>query len=328
MDRLYRKAQGFRKKSNPVKLAGSQDADNHRRTRRWMLMKHKPIAVLAAVLLLPAAPQDLSAQRLLDEWRVRLTAGPEALAGGAAAVFWNPAQVTAASRGEATVADLRAPGITGVDGLAASLAWVLDGRTTLGIGYEYMGVGGMEGTTTSPDAGAPLDIGENRFALAASHTLSPRTRIGAAVQYTRLPAVATESRSISLGGGVHLTPSARIPLSLAGSAAVEGDAVSWLGGVEFTSGERWTAWQLRAQYGAAGSDLEPGTTHRLVAVGEWRGHVELSAGAVSEPDGAGRAVHPVGGAELRLYRYRLGMVREQLGNDFGGAWSFRFTVGF
>jgi hypothetical protein len=34
------------------------------------------------------------------------------------------------------------------------------------------------------------------------------------------------------------------------------------------------------------------------------------------------------GAEVRLQRYRLGMVREQLPNEFGGAYSFRFSIAF
>jgi hypothetical protein len=291
-------------------------------------MKRMVLRAFAAGTWLLVLPEAAAAQRLLDEWRVRTVAGAEALAPGAAAVFWNPAQLRVTGRGEAMVADLRAPGITGVDGLVVALAGALDGRTTLGVGYEYMGVSGLERTTTSPDAGAPIDLGENRFAVAASHILGNRAHLGAVVQYTRMPEISGERSSISLGGGLRYEAPLPLPATLAGSMAVEGEAVQWLAGVEFASGPRWTHWQLRGQYGAAGSDLAPGTTHRLTAIGEWRQHVELAVGAVSEPDGAGRAVQPVVGAELRLHRYRLGLVREELGNDFGGAWSFRFTVGF
>jgi hypothetical protein len=282
----------------------------------------------AACLLAWALPEAAAAQRLLDEWRVRTMPGAEALARGATAVFWNPAQVVVAGRGEATVADLRAPGITGVDGLAVALAGVLDGRTTLALGYEYMGVDGLEETTTSPDALAPIDLGENRFAVAASHAMSARARIGAVVQYTLMPEISGERSSIAMGLGAEYLPRTPVPVRVAGSAAVEGEAVQWIAGVEVGSGDRWREWRVRGQYGAAGSDLAPGTSHRLTALGEWRDHVEVALGAVSEPDGAGRAVQPVVGAELRLHRYRLGMVREELGNDFGGAWSFRFSIAF
>jgi hypothetical protein len=195
-----------------------------------------------------------------------------------------------------------------------------------------MGVGGIEQTGTSPDGGIPIDLAENRLALAAAHAVSQRTRIGVLVQYTRLPDVTralTGDRSvIALGAGVSITPSARMPLELAGMAATEGDAVYWLAGAGIASGEIWSGWRVHGQYGAAGGQLAPGVTHRLAAVGEWRDHVELTLGAAIEPDGTGRAVQPVLGADLSLLRYRLGVVREQLGNDFGGAWSFRFSVEF
>jgi hypothetical protein len=279
-----------------------------------------------------AAAEPATGQRLLDEWRIRTTAGPEALARGAAAVFWNPAQLQAVRRGEVMVADLRAPGITGVDGLAAAAAVTLDERTTLGIGYEHMGVNGIEQTTSSPDGGVPIDLAENRIALVAAHTVNPRMRFGALVQYTRLPDVTaglTGERSvIALGAGVSYRPADRLPLELAGMAATEGDAVYWMGGVDLASPEVRPGWRLHGQYGAAGSQLAPGVTHRVAVVGEWREHVELALGVASEPDGAGRALQPVLGAQLRLHRYRLGMVREELGNDFGGAWSFRFSVEF
>jgi hypothetical protein len=284
------------------------------------------LVVVACVLL--ALPRPAAGQRLLDEWRVRTTAGPEALARGAAAVFLNPAQVVVAGRGEVLVGDLRAPGLTGVDGLTAAVAVILDGRTTLGVGYEHMGVDGLEGTTVSPNPEASLDIGENRFAIAASHAMGPRARLGALVQYTRLPVPSREPSSIALGAGLEFQPLPRLPLVLAASGSIDGDDVAWLAGVELASGARWTDWQVRGQYGLAGSELEPGTTHRVTASGEWRGHVELVLGAAIEPDGAARTVQPVGGVELRLHRYRLGVVREQLANDFGSAWSFRFAVGF
>jgi hypothetical protein len=323
--------QGFHKKSNPLKLTGGYEGNKNQSAsgRAGDDMKHRVGYMLATAGLSGLlAAQPVAGQRLLDEWRVRTTAGAEALVAGPVAVFWNPSQLVVAQRGEALVADLRAPGITGVDGLAAAVAVALDERTTLGIGYEYMGVGGIERTTTSPEDGVPIDIGENRFALAASHTMNPRMRVGALVQYTRMPEIAAETGIIALGGGLEYQPSLALPLKLAGMAATEGDAVYWLAGVALASGPLWTDWRLRGEYGAAGGDLAPGTTHRLAAIGEWREHIELALGAASEPDGTGRTLQPVVGAEVRLHRYRLGMVREELANDFGGAWSFRFSVGF
>jgi hypothetical protein len=284
-------------------------------------------AVMAAVLTCLVATPG-SGQRLLEEWQVRPTAGAEALARGATAVFWNPAQVRVANRGEVSVMDLRAPGVTGVDGLAAAVAYELDGRTVLGLGYEYMGVSGVERTTTSPDGGSEIDLGENRIAAAASHMLNDRLRVGALVRYTRLPEIATAKSVIAMGVGFSAQPATRIPVELAGMAATEGDAVYWSGGVGVALPLRWPAWQATAEYGVAGGELAPGATHRLAVRAQWREHVELSVGAASEPDGRSRSLEPVGGVEVRLHRYRLGMVREQLPNDFGGAYSFRFSIGF
>jgi hypothetical protein len=263
---------------------------------------------------------------------VRSTAGAEALSPGAAAVFWNPARISVAERGEVTLLDLRAPGITGVRGMAAAAAVALDERTVLGVGYEYMGVDGGERTTTSPDGGSPIDLAENRIAVAASHTLGSRARVGALVQYTRLPDVGGEGAAASsvmgLGAGVSLRPVAALPVEVAATAVTEGDAAHWAAGVDFASPQWWPAWQLRAQYGAAGGQLAPGVTHRVAAVGEWRRQVELTAGLVSEPDGSARSLEPVLGAEVRLQRYRLGVVREQLPNEFGAAYSLRFSAAF
>jgi hypothetical protein len=280
----------------------------------------------AACLLLLA--EAAAAQRLLDEWKVRPTAGAEALARGATAVFWNPAQLVVQGRGEASLLDLRAPDLTGVDGMAAALAIALDDRTTVGLGYEHMGVSGVEHTTTSPDGGAPIDVGENRIGLAAAHRMGDRLHVGALVQYTRLPQISAEASVIALGAGVRYRVGGPLPVEVAAAAAAEGDSGYWLAGVGVESGQRWTDWRARGEYGIAGSGLAPGTTHRVAAAVEWRQYAEVTLGVASEPDGTARSLEPLLGGEVRLHRYRIGMVREQLPNDFGGAYSFRFSVAF
>jgi hypothetical protein len=292
-----------------------------------MMARPTQIAAGAALLAL-AAPADASSQRLLEEWRLRPTAGAEALVDGATAVFWNPARIAADGRGEASILDLRAPGIVGVDGLAVALAIALDDRTTLGFGYEFIGVAGIERTTTSPDGGSEIDMAENRLAMAASHTVGDRMRVGALVQYTRLPDVSSQKSVVAIGAGFSFQPTTSLPLQLAAMAASEGDEIHWSAGVEFASAQRWQEWLIGGQYGVSGGQLAPGATHRFAALAEWRQHVELSLGMASEPDGTSRSLEPVMGAEVRLQRYRLGMVREQLPNEFGGAYSFRFSIAF
>lgn len=286
--------------------------------------------LLSTFLWLVLAVQPAFAQRLLEEWRVRTSAGPEALVTGATAVFWNPAMVRVErGRAEVSVLDLRAPRITGIDGVAAAGAVVVnEGRTTFGAGYEHVRVSGVEQTTTSPDNGVPLDISENRIAGAVSHMVGTRTRFGALVQYTRLPEITGEESVLALGAGVRHQPVAALPLQLAGMAATEGEEMYWMAGLELASPWTIPQWQLRAEYGLAGGELAPGITHRAAVSGEWRELALLSIGAAVEPDGGARSITPVGAASVRLNRYRLGVVREQLPNGFGGAYSFRFSVTF
>jgi hypothetical protein len=276
---------------------------------------------------LACAAGPVSGQRLLEEWQVRSTAGAEALVRGAAAVFWNPAQIGVAGRLEATLLDLRAPGITGIDGLALAGAYRLDDRTFVAAGYEHVGVSGIEQTTDSP-AGTPLDLGENRFVAAAAHTLGTATHVGAMVRYTRLPEISAQRSVIALGAGVRSRPFAAVPLDVAAMAATEGSEAYWMAGVEFASSTPWENWSARAEYGAAGGQLAPGVTHRAAGTAEWDGRADITVGAVLEPDGGSRSLQPVLGAALRLNRYRLGAVREQLPNEFGSAYSFHFSVTF
>jgi hypothetical protein len=297
-------------------------------------MKYRSISA-AFILSVVAAP--VSGQRLLEEWQVRPSAGADALVSGATAVFWNPSQVTVpAGVAELMVLDLRAPSVTGVEGIAAAGAYRLNGRTTLALGYEHVRVDGIERTTDSPDGGAPIDFGENRFAAAASHRLGESLRVGALVRYTRLPEIsytgADGSREggarsvIALGAGVRYRPLVTMPLELAGMAATEGSETYWMAGIGIASGERWAEWQLRAEYGLAGGELAPGVTHRAAGTATWRDQIEVTLGAAVEPDGDSRSLQPVLGTALRLSRYRLGIVREQLPNEFGAAWSFSFGV--
>ncbi|HUF50940.1 MAG TPA: hypothetical protein VMN60_08915 [Longimicrobiales bacterium] len=287
------------------------------------------IGVLAVAVCSAAGVDGAHAQRLLEEWQVRPDAGADAFIGGSPAVFWNPSQLTVgAGRFEASLLDLRAPGMTGVSGVALAGAARLQDRTVVALGFEHVGVDGLEETTTTPEGGAAIAVGESRFAAAAAHMLSPRLHMGAAVQYTRLPSISEQASVLALRVGVRYRPLARLPLELAAAATTEGEEEHWLAGAELASGGRWPEVLLRAQYGAAGGELAPGVTHRVALRADWRQLAEVTVGAVSEPDGAARALQPVLGAGVTINRYRLGLVREALPNDFGAAYSFRFAVGF
>jgi hypothetical protein len=288
------------------------------------------LRLCCTLIWLTTAAVPVQAQRLLEEWRVRTTAGPEALTTGAAGVFWNPAMIALDSaRAEVAVMNLHAPRITGISGLAAAGAYAVeDGRTTFAAGYEHVAIDGIEGTVESPEDAMPLDVAEDRFGFAVAHVVNARMRVGALVQYTRLPAIADEKSVIALGAGARFQPLANVPLHIAGMAATEGEEMYWMAGVDWAAPWRLPEWRFAGEYGVAGGQLAPGVTHRVAVTGAWRELAQLSLGVAVEPGGDGRTLAPVGAASVQLYRYRLGIVREQLPNEFGGAYSFRFSVFF
>jgi hypothetical protein len=70
-----------------------------------------------------------------------------------------------------------------------------------------------------------------------------------------------------------------------------------------------------------------GLVHWLATELEWSERVMVSAGLTREPDIDTAHWAPILAASLRLNRYTLGIVRENLVNDFGATYSFRLQVG-
>ena len=145
-------------------------------------------AVFGASLLLLAGTAPTAAQRLLD-WPVRTTAGASALAGGAAAAFWNPAAAGGLEgRADAMVVDIEGPEVTTINGLAVAGAFALDGRTTVFAGYRHLGMDEIVRTTTSPlrDETAPwIEVSGDLFTLGASRDVTPGLRLGGVVHASR-----------------------------------------------------------------------------------------------------------------------------------------------
>ena len=55
---------------------------------------------------------------------------------------------------------------------------------------------------------------------------------------------------------------------------------------------------------------------------------EMGEGMSGEPDAGGRTWRPVAAASVRLSRYVLGVMREEMANDFGAVHALRFSVAF
>lgn len=282
-------------------------------------------------LLLAATAAPLDAQRLLD-LPVRAWAGADAVVTGAAATFWNPASTALLTgRGEVILFDVLAPEPTGLGGFAAAAALRLDERTTLALGYHHVGIDGILHTTDSPlaDEAAPLDLGEDAIALAVGRNVGAGLHAGVVARYVRAAEFAVDRSIIEFGAGVDVRPELPARPVIGVAARAESDGIAWIAGVQatpvVTSDGMWT---VGGSWGAEGGPLQIGTSHRLATHGTWSDRVAVSLGVSNEPDAAGRTWRPLASATLRFSRYSLGVLREEMANDFGAVHAFRFSVAF
>lgn len=279
------------------------------------------VILTAIIACIAAAP--VRAQLLLDDWLVRTSATPDALIGGATAVVRNPAMLAPAGRGEAHVVDVRGPDVTGITGFALAGSYRLDNRTSVGAAYQHVGVNGVEQTQDAPDTGTALTIGQDLFALGASHSLSHVT-VGANAQYIHSAPVLNQASVVRLGLGVRYALPASIPVTIAADAQNENNETMWAAGARVSPRVPLPDWALSAAYGASGGGPRNGVTHRITGDALWRGLISIQAGAVSDPESAGHVVTAIGSLGVRVNRYELGIVRESLAHGFGAVHSFRF----
>jgi len=288
------------------------------------------VAVLAAVLLWSAA-LPASGQRLLD-LDARTTAGAEAVVGGAAAAFWNPAGIgVLARRAEATVIDVRGPESTGLGGLAFAAALRLSDRWTVGVSLQHAGIEGIERTSGSPLPGLGegiIDLSEDVLSAVGAYDVGEAVTVGAAIHYVRAADLAQVDDAVELGVGVAWRP--ELPLAPVAALGVrrEEDETAWMGGLEVTPLRPSSDWAVTASYGATAGGRERGLGHRVATGARYRDRASFSVGASAGEDDGGTAWSPVAAAELRLARYVIGVLRESLASDFGAVYALRFTVQF
>lgn len=284
---------------------------------------------LALCFLACAAP--LSAQRLLD-LQVRTSALPEALSEGAGAVFWNPAAIVSfAGRAEALIVDLRGSRANGLDGTALAGAYRLDERTTFAAGYQHVGLDPIAQTSTSPlaDPTAPeIDIGEHVFGAALARTLGPALSVGGIVRYARTAEIAGDEGVVEFGAGVYAQPDLPWEPAFAASARAEENGTMWNAAVAVTPPLSMADWRVALSLGTAGSPQVHGVSNRFAALLAWQDRLTLTGGLAGEPGADGRTWQPLASATLRLSRFAVGVLREQLPNDFGAMHALRFSVVF
>jgi len=287
-------------------------------------------------VLVPALAMNTpaSAQRVLD-LPLRLGAGADALASGPIAVFLNAASIgMPAGQADVLILDVRGPSPTGLDGVGIAGLYRLDERTSVAVGFQHAGIGDILQTTTSPlveEGAVPFDLSENALSIAAQRLAGTRTAIGASFRYTRASEIVGGDDVIAIGAGFRHAPGflAAFSPAIAAGTFLDEDGVDWFAGLgmERLAGVD-SAWAAGMQYGARGSPRFNGIEHRIGATGSWRERVSGSVGAVVAPGVESRTVEPVGGVDLRLHRYILGIAREQLPNELGAVYQFRFSVSF
>lgn len=274
------------------------------------------------------AASDAGAQRVLD-WPLRTSAEPAAIVRGPEAVFWNPAAVVAgAGRGEILIADQRTPTLLGLSGFAGAGSWRLDARTVLAAGYQHISVDDIASTSTSPipDTFEPtFAITEDQVSFAASHVIGSGFTAGAAARYDRAAGVDIAESSTMLGAGFVASLAVAARPVVGASVFTENGDVRYLVGAQATLTLPRNL-ELRGGYGVRGGKRVISPEHSFGITAIWRELVTVTGGLATS-DGAQRSWDPVLGASLRVSRYELGVLRENLANDFGAAYAFRFRVG-
>jgi hypothetical protein len=199
------------------------------------------------------------------------------------------------------------------------------------VGWHHVGVDGILRTTDSPlvEDASPLTLGEDALALGVSRSVGDVLWAGILARYVRATELVSDRGLVEFAVGVLATPDVRGRPVIGAAARAEGEGAAWNAGVEVTPlGAPGDIWQARASWGVDGGPLRIGVTHRLSGTAAWRDYVELTLGLASEPGAAGRTWTPNASATLRLSRYSLGILRDEMANDFGASHAFRFGVRF
>ena len=280
-----------------------------------------------ALVVTSLVPSGAGAQRLA-EWPVRSSAMPDAITRGAAATFWNPAGLsTGEHRAEALVANLRTSATLDLSGLAGAAALRFE-RTVLAAAYEHIGINGFTLTEDRPD-GTQFDLGEDHFTLAAAHEVSSAFTVGATARYARDNLTDTD---VVVGVGAGFITEPKLPLRpLIGAYALsEADAIVWGAAAEARLPPLGGEYHIALAYGVENDGRAAAPIHRAGARFDYQDRISISAGIRREPvrdQQADAYWEPILAASLHLFRYTLGVVREQLADDFGATYTFRLQIG-
>lgn len=283
----------------------------------------------ALIALMPslAAGQEAAGTAL---WRLAATTlpVPPALARGAAAVLWNPAQGAGESRLVAALELVHTPAALDGSGVLAAARWRVPRVGAVGLLYGRMQLGGLVRTSDSP-APDPGTIPYYSALVGVTWARSlARTELGGVLAYhdTRLDRAYGHRWTLDLGMRHHLTDGLRIAVATHFFSGLRADSptqdVYAAGEYRFWRGPLWRGSGTAAVWGRYGMAFGHGFgADQFAGAGlELRDVLELDL-LVTREGGYGEAGwRPAGGVRLGIGRYRLTFAGDGGANGLGSSY--------
>ena len=281
-----------------------------------------PLPLLALLALVRALPAQSSAGSEL--WRLAAVTlpMPPALATGAAAAFWNPAQQEAGS-GQLGLDLIQTPEAVGASGVIAAFRIPLHSVGTVGFVYGRMGLGDLVRTSDSPDPdGASIPYYAQSAALTWARALG-RSTVGASLTYhdTRFDGVRLERWSVDAGFAQQIGDRLRLTAATRGFRRLGSDPAQDVYAALESRLWRGTLWRgtpgtVRGSYGLTVGH-PGGTDHQLGAGLDVGAPVSLDVVVVREATYGNPAWRGAAGLRVAVGRYRLSFARDGGISDLG-----------
>lgn len=290
--------------------------------------------LLAGIAILAARPLGAQQAAAASLWRLAATTLPipPALAEGAGASFWNPAQIDDSARMQVALEAIQAPTAIGAAGFLGALRFGVRSLGEIGLLYGCVGLSDLARTGDSPDPlGGTIPVYTSVVGATWSRIVSAggRTVVGATLAFhdTRLDAARGRRGTLDVGAGHELAGGA-LRLAAAthffSSLRATDPAQDVYAGIEYRVW-RGSLWRdpvaVRARYGLAfAHGFSP--DHHFGAGGDFGrgGTLSLDVGLVREGSYGDPGWRPVAGVRLRVGKYRVTVARDAGVNELGSAY--------
>lgn len=247
---------------------------------------------------------------------------------GGAAAAWNPAGLAPSVGGhkEVWLVHLDGPTTTGIGGLIAAAALELPGLGPAGFAYRHVGVSDIPRTTTSPRSQpGSVSVGEDAATLSLARGFASMASAGVALRYARSAGTPEDASEASVDVGAHVSGDhalqPRVGVLVRGLGGRHTHVMAALAAA--TPPRALGSLRIDAAYGLDMQADREATEHRLSVEGTWDGRIRLGLGLNR---GGADGWTALWMADVVLGRYSLGVLRENLVNDFGAANHYRLAI--